>query len=76
MRDGDLDYRPKACWSLDHRGALGETVLHLCYLNNSPLFTELACALLEEYPAMALDQYEGHEFYGAVRKIRFLFFLT
>lgn len=26
--------------------------------------TEMARALLEVYPTMALDQYESHEFYG------------
>ncbi|KAJ7369574.1 hypothetical protein OS493_037915 [Desmophyllum pertusum] len=61
----DSDHTPrKACWSLQHRGALGETAVHLCFLNNNSLMTEMACALLQVYPAMALDQYEGHEFYG------------
>ena len=26
--------------------------------------TEMARALLEVYPTMAMDQYESHEFYG------------
>jgi len=61
----DSEHTPrKACWSLEHRGTLGETALHLCFLNNNPMMTEMAWALLELYPAMALDQYEGHEYYG------------
>ena len=28
------------------------------------MMTEMAWALLELYPAMALDQYEGQEYYG------------
>ena len=28
------------------------------------MMTEIALALLELYPAMALDKYEGPEFYG------------
>jgi len=60
-----LDDTPrKACWALDHRGELGETALHLCFLNNNPQMTEMARALLEVYPTMAMDQYESHEFYG------------
>lgn len=54
----------KACWSLEHRGTLGETALHLCFLSNNPMMTEMARALLELYPAMAFDQYEGQEYYG------------
>ncbi|CAH3196355.1 unnamed protein product, partial [Porites evermanni] len=47
-----------------HRGTLGETALHLCFLSNNPMMTEMARALLELYPAMAFDQYEGQEYYG------------
>lgn len=54
----------KACWSLAHRGTLGETALHLCFLTNNMIMTKMAHALLNLYPAMALDQYEGHEYYG------------
>ncbi|KAL9959339.1 hypothetical protein ACROYT_G032653 [Oculina patagonica] len=61
----DSDNAPrKACWALEHRGTLGETALHLCFLNNNPQMTEMACALLDVYPAMAMDQYESQEFYG------------
>ena len=58
----------KACWSLEHRGTLGETALHLCFLSNNPMMTEMARALLELYPAMAFDQYEGQEYYGEWNK--------
>lgn len=61
----DLEHIPcKACWALEHRGTLGETALHLCFLSNDTMMTEIALALLELYPAMALDKYEGPEFYG------------
>lgn len=62
--DAPDDTPRKACWNLDHRGTLGETALHLCFLNNNPQMTEMARGLLEVYPTMALDQYESHEFYG------------
>ena len=31
--------------------------------------TEMACALLKVYPAMAMDQYESQEFYGEKMKL-------
>ena len=66
-RDDSLHAPRKACWSLAHRGTLGETALHLCFLTNNKTMTEMAHALLELYPAMALDQYEGHEYRGKER---------
>ncbi|XP_031553642.1 transient receptor potential cation channel subfamily V member 6-like isoform X2 [Actinia tenebrosa] len=60
-----IDYPDcKACWSLQSRGSLGEAPLHLCFLNNNPLHTKIAHVLLEEYPAMALDKYEGGDYFG------------
>ena len=54
----------EACWRLDCRGSMGETALHLLCLHNSPLHTEIAKLLLKLYPKMALDMYEGDEYYG------------
>lgn len=64
IEDDSENTTRKACWSLEHRGELGETALHLCFLNNNPIMTQIAWTLLKLYPAMALDQYEGHEYYG------------
>ena len=66
--DVELQGTRKACWSLQQRGALGETALHLCFLNNTPkLHIPIAHVLLEVYPAMALDMYEGEEFLWYVK---------
>lgn len=54
----------EACWDLECRGAVGETVLHLCYLNNTPIHLEIAKVLLDLYPKLALDIYEAEEYYG------------
>lgn len=54
----------KACWSLSKRGVLGETILHLCYHNDTPIHTEIAKILLNMYPNLALDIIEGEEYYG------------
>ncbi|XP_067932842.1 transient receptor potential cation channel subfamily V member 5-like [Watersipora subatra] len=54
----------EACWNLFHRGAMGETLLHLCYLNNTEKHLEIAQILLEKYPKLCLDIYEAEEYYG------------
>lgn len=50
-----------ACWDLEKRGAMGETPLHLLYLSKE---IEVAKILLDIYPKMAPDFYEGPEYYG------------
>ncbi|XP_072181480.1 transient receptor potential cation channel subfamily V member 6-like [Diadema setosum] len=52
------------CFDLYQRGAIGETILHLCYLNDTPMHSEIARHLLELYPKLVLDVYEGSDFYG------------
>ncbi|XP_076811482.1 transient receptor potential cation channel subfamily V member 6-like [Clavelina lepadiformis] len=54
----------KAKWKLEHRGAIGETPLHMLFLNGSPKHIEVARALLEKHPQLAWDLYEGFEYYG------------
>lgn len=54
----------EACWDLEFRGAVGETTLHLCYLNNTPIHLEIARILLDLYPKLSLDIYEAEEYYG------------
>ncbi|XP_072050220.1 transient receptor potential cation channel subfamily V member 6-like [Amphiura filiformis] len=54
----------KACWDIEQRGAVGETILHLCYLNNTDYHKAIAKALLKVYPALVYDIYEGHYYYG------------
>lgn len=53
-----------ACWELSKRGPVGETALHLCFLNDTPVHREIAWTLLDIYPSLALDIYEGAEYYG------------
>ncbi|CAG5121339.1 unnamed protein product [Candidula unifasciata] len=53
-----------ACWDLDKRGGVGETPFHLLFLMDSPVHFEVAKILLMLYPNLALDVYEGEEYYG------------
>lgn len=52
------------CWDLNKRGVLGETILHLCYHNNSPIHNEVAKVLIEMFPTLARDIVEEEERYG------------
>ncbi|XP_033098366.1 transient receptor potential cation channel subfamily V member 5-like [Anneissia japonica] len=60
---GEVKYRDQ-CWDLNKRGSVGETILHLCFLNNTPAHMELAKRLLNIYPALAKDIYTHDEYYG------------
>ncbi|XP_058980182.1 transient receptor potential cation channel subfamily V member 5-like [Musca domestica] len=52
------------CWNLNERGAVGETILHLCLLNASSLHADLAKRLLKFYPKLIMDIYLSDEYYG------------
>ncbi|XP_072050968.1 transient receptor potential cation channel subfamily V member 5-like [Amphiura filiformis] len=54
----------QACWDIKKRGADGETILHLCYLNNTDNHKAIAKALLQVYPALVYDIYEGDYYFG------------
>jgi len=54
-----------ACWRLDQRGGVGETALHLCMLYSKlPEFRAISEALLDIFPKLSVDYYEGDEYYG------------
>ncbi|XP_001606102.2 transient receptor potential cation channel subfamily V member 5 isoform X1 [Nasonia vitripennis] len=52
------------CWTLSDRGAVGETILHLCMLNATQLHADLAKRLLRFYPNLINDIYIDDEYYG------------
>ncbi|XP_029680490.1 transient receptor potential cation channel subfamily V member 5 [Formica exsecta] len=52
------------CWNLSERGAVGETILHLCMLNATALHADLAKRLLRFYPKLINDIYLSDEYYG------------
>lgn len=49
---------------LEERGPVGETILHLAFLYNSPQHLEIAKFLISEYPKCLGAVYEGQEYYG------------
>jgi len=54
-----------ACWRLEQRGGVGETALHLCMLYAKlSLFRVISLALLDIFPKLSVDYYEGDEYFG------------
>ncbi|XP_034948098.1 transient receptor potential cation channel subfamily V member 5 [Chelonus insularis] len=54
----------EVCWNLSDRGAVGETILHLCMLNATAIHADLAKRLLRFYPKLINDIYLSDEYYG------------
>ncbi|XP_058116489.1 transient receptor potential cation channel subfamily V member 5 [Anopheles ziemanni] len=54
----------EVCWNVNERGAVGETILHLCLLNATSLHADLAKRLLRFYPKLINDVYMCDEYYG------------
>ena len=56
-----LDAKPS---SINERGAVGETLLHMCYLLHSDAHTAIAHRLLDRAPALIETIYEGGVYHG------------
>lgn len=56
----------EVCWDIKERGAVGETIFHLCLLNASSLHADLAKRLLKFYPKLINDIYMSDEYYGKI----------
>jgi transient receptor potential cation channel subfamily V protein 5 len=52
------------CWRLDCRGAVGETLLHVCFLSGLPNMKLLAQRLVYLFPNIINDFYVCDEYYG------------
>ncbi|BES93682.1 nanchung [Nesidiocoris tenuis] len=60
----DMSKYREVCWDLKERGAVGETILHLCLLNATSIHADLAKRLLRFYPKLINDIYMSDEYYG------------
>ncbi|XP_014253746.1 transient receptor potential cation channel subfamily V member 6 [Cimex lectularius] len=60
----DMSKYRDVCWDLKERGAVGETILHLCLLNATSIHADLAKRLLRFYPKLINDVYMSDEYYG------------
>lgn len=52
------------CFRIDKCGAVGESLLHLCMLNGTTLYHELAKRLIKHFPKMINDFYLSEDYYG------------
>lgn len=55
----------EACWQMQYRGSLGETLLHVLIMCDTKIHTRLARTLLKCFPKLSLDIVEGEEYLGA-----------
>jgi len=55
----------KACWQMQYRGSLGESLLHVLIICDTKTHTKLARILLRVFPVLSLDVIEGEEYLGA-----------
>ncbi|CAO1437079.1 unnamed protein product [Diamesa hyperborea] len=55
----------KACWQMQYRGSLGESLLHVLIICDTKIHTKLARLLIRVFPELALDVMEGEEYLGA-----------
>ncbi|KAK5646070.1 hypothetical protein RI129_004534 [Pyrocoelia pectoralis] len=52
------------CWKIKERGAVGETILHLCLLHATAIHADIAKRVLRFYPKLINDIYLSDEYYG------------
>ncbi|XP_058063684.1 uncharacterized protein LOC131213624 [Anopheles bellator] len=55
----------KACWQMQYRGLLGESLLHVLIICDTKVHTKLARILLRVFSEQAIDVMEGEEYLGA-----------
>ncbi|KAL9703540.1 hypothetical protein quinque_007058 [Culex quinquefasciatus] len=55
----------KACWQMQYRGLLGESLLHVLIICDTKIHTKLSRILLRVFPELSIDVMEGEEYLGA-----------
>ncbi|XP_044575344.1 uncharacterized protein LOC123259139 isoform X2 [Cotesia glomerata] len=55
----------EACWQMQYRGSLGETLLHVLIICDTKTHTRIARVLIKCFPRLAIDAVEGEEYLGA-----------
>jgi hypothetical protein len=59
-----------ACWQMQYRGSLGESLLHVLIICDTVIHTRLSRLLLKHYPMLSQDVVEGEEYLGTSCSIR------
>ncbi|XP_015185813.1 PREDICTED: uncharacterized protein LOC107071371 [Polistes dominula] len=55
----------EACWQMQYRGSLGESLLHVLIICDTRMHTRIARILLKCFPRLSIDVVEGEEYLGA-----------
>lgn len=58
----------EACWQMQYRGSLGESLLHVLIICDTKIHTRLARTLIRCFPKLAVDVVEGEEYLGEYNK--------
>ena len=51
-------------WDVNQRAAVGETILHMCFLNATRVHYDIAKIIIKKFPNLVNDIYIGDEYYG------------
>ena len=51
-------------WDINQRAAVGETILHMCFLNATRVHYDLSKIIIKKFPCLVNDIYLSDEYYG------------
>ena len=54
----------RACWKMQYRGSLGESLLHILIMGDSLIHTKIARTVIRHFPHSVMDVIEGEEYHG------------
>ena len=54
-------------WDIDQRAAVGENILHMCFLNATRVHYDIAKLIIKKFPPLVNDIYISDEYYGKKR---------
>lgn len=56
-------------WDIDQRAAVGENILHMCFLNATRVHYDIAKLIIKKFPPLVNDIYISDEYYGKKRSM-------
>lgn len=51
-------------WDINQRAAVGENILHMCFLNATRVHYDIAKMIIKKFPPLVNDIYISDEYYG------------
>jgi len=56
-------------WDINQRAAVGENILHMCFLNATRVHYDIAKLIIKKFPPLVNDIYISDEYYGKKRSM-------